>query len=110
VIGLACIAAGVLVAVGLYLLLSAHAHRLALGFLLFSNGINLAVLAAGGLPEDATAPVLGEGAGVPVDPLPQAFVLTAIVIGLGAATFLFTLGARLLRETGQDELRSGERE
>jgi multicomponent Na+:H+ antiporter subunit C len=106
VIGLAAALSGVLVACGLYLLLSWNVQRVALGFLLFSNGVNLIVLTSAGLPPRASAPVLGEGQGGPyADPLAQAFILTAIVIGLGMAAFLLAMAARLHLESGSDQLR-----
>lgn len=96
---------GVLFAVAVYFLLSRNVQRVAFGFILLSNGVNLLVLTAGGLPERASPPLLG-GAdpATMADPLPQAFILTAIVIGLGTSAFLLALAARTHRETGSDEL------
>lgn len=104
-IGLAALAVGALCAAGVYLLLSANVQRVVIGFILLSNGVNLLVLTAAGIPEGAAAPLLGTAAGrVVTDPLPQAFILTAIVIGLGMAAFLLALAARTHRETGSDEI------
>lgn len=95
---------GVLFAAAIYLLLSRNVQRVAVGFLLLTNGVNLLVLTAGGLPMEATPPLLrGGDASRMADPLPQAFVLTAIVIGLGTAAFLLALSARAEEETGTDE-------
>lgn len=103
-VGQGAIVAGLLFACGVYLLLSFNTQRLAMGFLLMSNGMNVFVLIASGIPRRAEAPFVGEP-GPMVDPLPQAFVLTAIVITLGAVAFLFAMAARARRESGTDELR-----
>lgn len=95
----------VLFSVAVYFLLSRNVQRVAFGFILLSNGVNLLVLTAGGLPAGAAPPLLGAAdPGTMADPLPQAFILTAIVIGLGTAAFLLALAARTHRETGSDEL------
>jgi multicomponent Na+:H+ antiporter subunit C len=112
VIGEAAIAAAALLAAGLYLLMSRNLLRIGIGFLLLSNGMNLFVITAAGLPARAQPPVLRpEGAGLQptplVDPLPHALVLTAIVIGLAAAAFLLALAVRARAETGSDEPPTG---
>lgn len=99
--------AGVLVACGVYLLLSRNTQRLVMGFLLVSNGTNLFVLTLAGLPAGASPPIVGEAGAPHADPLPQAFILTAIVIGLGTAAFLLALAVRLHRELGSDDLPGG---
>lgn len=100
-----CVAA--LFAAGLYLMLSRNLQRVALGFLLLSNGVNLMVITCVRLPDRASAPVVGSGPGLAADPLPQAFLLTAIVIGLGAAAFLLALTLRLRQQSGSDTLEEG---
>ena len=105
-IGFAALLVCVLFASGVYLMLSGNVQRIAIGFILLSNGVNLLVLAASGLPQDAVPPLLekdGQG-GAFADPLAQAFILTAIVIGLGTASFLLALAASTHRETDSDEL------
>ena len=107
-IGVAAILGGLLLAAGLYLLLSRDVQRVAIGFLLLSNAANVLVLTASGLPARADAPLLsGTRDGPFADPLPQAFILTAIVIGLGMAAFLLAMATRLYRETGRDDLDGG---
>lgn len=103
-IALAAACVALLFGVGLYLLLAASLQRAVLGFLLLSNGVNLLVLTAARLPPGASAPLVGAGPGPPADPLPQAFLLTAIVIGLAAAVFLLAFAVRAYRQTGRDEL------
>lgn len=98
------IVVAVLVGVGVYFLMVGNPFRLAVGFVLFSNGINLAVLSSIGLPGLAQLPpLLREGLpdSLYVDPLPQAFVLTAIVISLGALSFL--LGVVKLMQSNTSE-------
>ncbi len=105
-IGFASLVVGVLFAAGVYLMLAGNLQRVAIGFILLSNGVNLLVLTASGLPEGALPPLLNDGGGGTfADPLAQAFILTAIVIGLGTAAFLLAMAARTHRENGSDELR-----
>jgi multicomponent Na+:H+ antiporter subunit C len=109
-IGLSSLVVGVLFASAVYLMLSRNTQRIAIGFILLSNGVNLMVLTASGLPARALPPLLnGDIEGAYADPLPQAFILTAIVIGLGTASFLLALAARAYREMGTDDLHGKER-
>ena len=89
---------GLLFGAGVYALLSRSLFRALLGMLLISQAANLAVFSAGGLTAGAPAIVNAEGAATAVaDPLPQALVLTAIVIGLGLAAFAIALFAQAAR-------------
>ncbi len=95
---------GVLYAVGTYLLLQRTLTRVVLGLGLMSHGANLLLLAAGG--SAGAAPFVGRtdggaGAGT-ADPLPQAMVLTAIVITFGVTAFLLALAFRSWLLTGED--------
>jgi multicomponent Na+:H+ antiporter subunit C len=105
-IGLGVAAIVLMTAMSVYLMLSQNAQRVVMGFIVLSNAVNLVVLVASGMPERAVPPLLGDGArvGAFMDPLPQAFILTAIVIGLGNAAYLIALAARLHRETGSDDV------
>jgi multicomponent Na+:H+ antiporter subunit C len=108
VIGPSSLAVFALFAAGAYLMLSSNLQRLILGFILLSNGANLLVLTAAGLPEGAAPPLLAGTQIRPLaDPLAQAFLLTAIVIGLGLSGFLVAITARTRRETGSDDLSQG---
>jgi multisubunit Na+/H+ antiporter MnhC subunit len=105
-IALSSLVVAVLFASGIYLMLSRSTQWVAIGFILLSNAVNLFVLTAAGLPEAPVPPLLmgvDESAAF-ADPLPQAFILTAIVIGLGTASFLLALAARAHRERGTDRL------
>jgi multicomponent Na+:H+ antiporter subunit C len=99
--------AAVLVAVlfgcGLYLCFSRRMLRMMLGFLMISNAANLVLIAISGDPTGKRAATVGEDApaGVaPVDPLPQALILTAIVIGFAVASYLTVLIYRLYTDRG----------
>jgi multicomponent Na+:H+ antiporter subunit C len=79
---------GVLYAVGVYLILERSLTRVLLGLMLLTNGTNLLILHAGGIP--GYAPLYDSA--IPAedysDPLPQALILTSIVISLAVTAFL----------------------
>ena len=78
-----------LYAAGVYLLLDRSLTRVLLGFLLLGNATNVLLLSAGGVA--GLAPILPIGDGVINDPLPQALVLTAIVITFGLSAFVLAM-------------------
>jgi multicomponent Na+:H+ antiporter subunit C len=93
----------VLVGTGVYLLLERSLSRIIVGTALISNGINVLMLVAGG--RAGGAPLLGETAPEDMsDPLPQAMVLTAIVITLGMTAFLLAMAYRSWQLNGHDEV------
>lgn len=87
----------VLAGCGIHLCLSRRFLRVLFGFLLLSNAANLVLLAVSGDPTGRRSGiVLPDGSAAPsVDPLPQALILTAIVIGFAVAAFLTVLLYRL---------------
>ncbi|GAB3354557.1 Na(+)/H(+) antiporter subunit C [Modestobacter lapidis] len=92
---------GGLYAAGVYLLLDRSLTRVLLGFLLLGNATNLLLLSAGGAA--GLAPILGTvEPGEMSDPLPQAFVLTAIVITFGISAFLLAMIYRSWRLVRQE--------
>lgn len=93
----------VLFAVGIYLLLSRSLFRVVVSFILLSNGVHLLLLTMGGLRTGAW-PLVGEGQEVVTDPLPQALVLTAIVISFGLTAFLIVLAYRIYKAHGTENL------
>lgn len=100
---LLAVLAGVLVAAGVYLLLERSLTRILLGVLLTSNGVNLLFLVAAGKP--GTPPIVGIGdPETTSDPLPQAMVLTAIVITMAVAAFVLTMAYRSFQLHGHDEV------
>ncbi len=94
------IVAGTLFAAGTYLLLHRSLARILIGLALLAHGANLLLLSAGGRAGDPA--FIGEAAGPVTDPLPQALVLTAIVITFAVTAFLAALAARAHHLTGSD--------
>ncbi|BCD87150.1 Na+/H+ antiporter subunit C [Pseudomonas solani] len=92
---------GLLTASGIYLLLRARTFPVVLGLTLLSYAVNLFLFAMGRLAGDAA--VIGSG-GQYADPLPQALVLTAIVIGFAVTAFVVTLALRGVGELGNDHV------
>jgi multicomponent Na+:H+ antiporter subunit C len=101
--GVLVLVVAVLVAVGIYLALERSLSRVAVGLLMVSNGINLMVLVVAGPP--GGAPIVGVTPESEMsDPLPQALVLTAIVIGLALTAFLLSMAYRSWQLNGHDEV------
>ncbi|HXG52925.1 MAG TPA: Na+/H+ antiporter subunit C [candidate division Zixibacteria bacterium] len=101
------VAVGVLYAAGLYLMLRRSIVKLILGLALLGNAANLLIFVAGGLTRTAP-PLIAEGEtrpdGLFADPLPQALILTAIVIGFGVLAFSMVLAYRAHQIVGADDL------
>ena len=101
---------GALYAAGVYLLLRRDLFRLVLGLVLLSHGANLLIFTAGGLTR-AEPPVVSADPAAPpppTDPLPQALILTAIVISFGVLAFtlvLFHRGDVVIGTNDPDALR-----
>lgn len=86
----------VLGAGAIYLCLSRRFLRILLGFLLLSNAANLVVLSVSGDPTGKRVATASSALDVPpVDPLPQALILTAIVIGFSVSAYLTVLLYRI---------------
>jgi multicomponent Na+:H+ antiporter subunit C len=85
--------AGVLFGTGVYLLLARSITRALLGIVLLSNGANILLLVAAG-PAGEAAFYGATPESAMTDPLPQAMVLTAIVITLGMTAFILALAHR----------------
>ncbi len=104
---LLAILSGALFAAGVWLILRRSLARLLLGLILLSNAANLIILTAGGLQPDAPA-IIGDDTKVldaaAADPLPQALILTAIVISFGLFAFFLVLIKRAHQETGTDDI------
>ena len=93
---------GLLVAAGVYLTLERSLSRIFIGLSLMTNGINLLILAMGG--SAGLPPLLGRDADTVVDPLPQALILTSIVLSIGTTAFGLALAYRSWLLTGNDEV------
>ena len=105
---------GILVAASVYLMLARNVLRFLFGLILLSNAVNLTILAAGRL-ESAAPPLVPKGYEQPVgavaNALPQALILTAIVIGFGLLAFALVLVYRGFYELGTldtDAMREAE--
>lgn len=93
-----------------YLFLTKSLINSLCGFVIISNGANIFLLSLSGDPSNKVAPLLGNSVqSEVVDPLPQAMILTAIVIGLGLLSLLATTAYLLFSssETKQ-QVQSGE--
>ena len=98
---------GALVAGGIYCLLRRSVVKLVVGIVLISQGANLLVFASGGLVPGFPAliePTEKLPPEVYGDPLPQAMVLTAIVIGFGLTAFMLALVFRAYEAVGDDDI------
>lgn len=93
---------GVLLAAGVYLLLAHTITRLVLGLSFIGYAANLAILTVGGL-KDASPPLL-HLSGPYQDPLPQALILTAIVIGFATTALVLTVAIRAYQVAGHDDV------
>jgi multicomponent Na+:H+ antiporter subunit C len=97
---------GLFAAAGIYLLLSRALIRMILGLVLLGNGVNLLIFAAGRLTREIP-PIVPAGLAVPAEavanPLPQALILTAIVIGFAIFTFLLVLAYRSYQALDADD-------
>ncbi|WP_066188457.1 MULTISPECIES: Na(+)/H(+) antiporter subunit C [Gracilibacillus] len=100
---LVTILAGVLVTVATYLLLSKSLIRVIIGTAMLTHAAHLLIISVSGL-KNGSIPILGEGEGSPVDALPQALILTSIVIGFAVTAVALVLAYRTYQENGTDKL------
>ncbi|ADH91912.1 Na(+)/H(+) antiporter subunit C [Arcanobacterium haemolyticum] len=97
------ILAGVLMAVGVYLVLERSLARVIIGLSAITNSVNIVFLIAGGASGEP--PLVGGAAPEKMaDPLVQAMMLTAIVLSLGLTAFLLSVGYRSWQLHGNDEV------
>ena len=96
---------GLFIAVGIYLLLSRSVIRMLIGMTIFGNGVNLLIFTAGRVTREL-APIIPPGLDAPdgpiANPLPQALILTAIVIGFSMFSFLLVLAFRAYQSLDAD--------
>jgi multicomponent Na+:H+ antiporter subunit C len=100
---------GVLISVGVYLILTKSLLRIILGTALLSHGAHLLILTMGGLkkgipPLIRDDPHTNEILLSYTDPLPQALILTAIVISFGVTSLFFVLAYRSYKVLGTDDM------
>lgn len=96
---------GFFFAAAVYLMLSKHSVRILLGIAIFGNGVNLLLFTAGRLTREVP-PIIPAGMdtlpATAANPLPQALILTAIVISFSFFAFLLVLTYRGYQELGTD--------
>lgn len=100
----ALLASSVLFAVGTYLVLHRSLVRVVVGLGLISHGANILIVLASQRIGDPPVTADGVDPATLSDPLPQAMVLTAIVITFGVTAFLLSLALRSFLLTGTDEV------
>lgn len=100
---------GVLYSAGIFMMLRRSMVKLLLGILLLGNGANILIFLMGGLVK-GKPPIIPEGAsvitGIYSDPVPQALILTAIVISFALTAFAIILLKKVYSTTGSDDLDS----
>lgn len=98
---------GTCFAAAVYLMLQGRLLQVLLGIALLSHAVNLLILVASGLHGESV-PIIAEDQTVlssaAADPLPQALILTAIVIGFGLLGFALALAYRCLVVLGHDDI------
>lgn len=106
---LIALAIGLLAACGIYLVLRQRSFPLIVGLSLLSYAVNLFLFASGRLAP-GQPPILSKTATAYTDPLPQALVLTAIVISFGmtAVTVLLAVGAWLTAGHDRTDMTKGD--
>lgn len=95
---------GAMVAASFYLMLCRDLIRFIFGLVLASNAVNLLILSAGRVVGRLAPPLIAEGETIPTQPvanaLPQALILTAVVIGFALLAFVFVLFYRAYEALG----------
>jgi len=104
-------AIGAITAAGVYLALRPQTFELVLGLTLISYAVNLFIFAMG-RPVVGRAPIIRDGVAATLehyaDPLPQALVLTAIVISFAMTAVLIVIALKLRAATGDDHVDGGQ--
>jgi multicomponent Na+:H+ antiporter subunit C len=101
------LASAAMIGCGVYLVLERSVTRVLVGLLMLGNGVNVTFLIAGGAA--GRAPIVGSAdPSAMSDPLPQALVLTAIVISLAMSSFLLAMAHRSRQLTGHDDVQDDD--
>ncbi|WP_226656767.1 Na(+)/H(+) antiporter subunit C [Pseudalkalibacillus hwajinpoensis] len=95
--------AGMLFTAGVYMILQKQILKIIIGTALLSHGAHLFIITMGKLNR-GKPPILSEGVTSYVDPLPQALILTSIVISFGVTSFLLVLAYRTYQTNGTDNM------
>jgi multicomponent Na+:H+ antiporter subunit C len=97
------LAAAAMIGCGVYLILERSLTRVLVGLVMLGNGVNVLFLISSG--PAGRAPIVGESEPSQMsDPLPQALVLTAIVISLATSAFVLAMAYRSWQLTGHDDV------
>jgi len=94
---------GILFSAGTYMILSRRLLRIVFGTSLLSNGTLLFLMTSGKL-QRGESPILGKLSATYADPLPQAMILTAIVISFATTAFCLVLAYRTFQEMESDDV------
>ena len=93
---------GILVTVGTYLILSKMVIKVIVGTAILSHAVHLLILTVGGLKK-GDVPILGQSNGPYTDALPQALILTAIVISFAVTALLLVVAYRMFKTSHTDD-------
>ncbi|MEB8126075.1 Na(+)/H(+) antiporter subunit C [Staphylococcus succinus] len=96
---------GILTAMSVYLILSKSLIRIIIGTTILTHASNLFLMTMGGLKK-GDVPIYEKGITSYVDPIPQALILTAIVISFSVTAFFLVLAFRSYKELGTDNVES----
>lgn len=103
---LLAITTGILYAAGIYMILRRSLVKLIIGIVILGNGVNLLIFLMGGLSKGEPALISKNGImleGIYADPVPQALILTAIVISFGLQSFAIVLIKRAYKILNTDD-------
>ncbi|MFN2261684.1 MAG: Na+/H+ antiporter subunit C [Psychroflexus sp.] len=104
---LLAIMTGVLYAAGIYMIMRRSLVKLILGIVLLGNGVNLLIFVLGRITK-GQPPIIDDSEkileGIYADPIPQALILTAIVISFGLQSFAIILVKRAYKVLKTDDL------
>lgn len=95
---------GVLITVATYLLLANNIIQIIIGAAVLTHAVHLLLMTMGGFKGDAV-PIIGEEGSAYVDALPQALILTSIVINFAVTAFFLVLAYHIYRRTKVTDLR-----
>ena len=97
------IISGILVSIAVYLLLSKNFIQIILGTSVLTHAVHLLLMAMGGLGGE-DVPIISETAGGFADPIPQALILTSIVINFAVTAFFLVIAYQLYKRLGIDDI------
>ncbi len=100
---------GLLFGCAIYLILQQSWIKIIFGVGLLTHAVNLFILSMSKNPIGKAAPIIDQGQKIAVvDPLPQALILTAIVIGFGVSAYIMTLVYRMIKISEKNQIRDSK--